>query len=366
MKLSIVIGYRNREIDRVKRCIDSLVNQTRNDFEIILIDYGSEVDKANAVKRLIQDYTRVLYLYIDTRGQFWNRAHCLNIGIKAARGRFVLTTDIDIIFHSDFVDRISGSLRHDSVIHTYTYYLPPGSFNIDLPAHKLEKQLSYGICSCIQKDKLMSIGGYDEYYCIWGAEDRDLKNRLTDSGIKEVIIDDMPMLYHQWHPPTDLNEEYIPYNLWSHLYERLYLSKSVAKSDQSFGEHLHLVERPILKLVNKIDNLDINKLEIINEDWASRNAIKRLYARFLKLKHGQMLLIKNLNQPNVGRLTTQLISIANKIISSYGVNLDYTQNPLRDATFDLLINNRSLIKDYYWSAADKGYVILERSANEQY
>ena len=79
-EISIVFGYRNRDIARVKRCMDSLKNQTFSDFEVIFIDYGSDESFVRQVRPLIGRYAFAHYYYLYTAGYPWNRSHALNVG----------------------------------------------------------------------------------------------------------------------------------------------------------------------------------------------------------------------------------------------------------------------------------------------
>ena len=52
--ISIVVGYRNREIERVKRSLDSLLQQKYVDFEMIFIDYGSDHSISKDIEQLLK------------------------------------------------------------------------------------------------------------------------------------------------------------------------------------------------------------------------------------------------------------------------------------------------------------------------
>ena len=61
--LSILYAYRNRDAERVKYSLDSLVKQTNTNFKVIFLDYGSNLDTANEIKGLISNYNFVTYIY---------------------------------------------------------------------------------------------------------------------------------------------------------------------------------------------------------------------------------------------------------------------------------------------------------------
>jgi glycosyltransferase involved in cell wall biosynthesis len=85
---SVVIPSYNRE-KVVVRAINSILNQTYQDFEIIVVDDGSK-DNTEGVVRAIND-NRIKYVRQDNAGACVAR----NTGIKNARGKYVSFLDSD-------------------------------------------------------------------------------------------------------------------------------------------------------------------------------------------------------------------------------------------------------------------------------
>ena len=61
--LSIIIGVRNRNSLRIKRCLDSLLNQQERDFEVVLVDYGSDELFKSDLANIVNQYNFVNLLY---------------------------------------------------------------------------------------------------------------------------------------------------------------------------------------------------------------------------------------------------------------------------------------------------------------
>ena len=61
IKVSVIVPIYNAE-KYLRQCIDSIVNQTLNDIEIILIDDGSTDNSAEICKAYLED-ARVRYFY---------------------------------------------------------------------------------------------------------------------------------------------------------------------------------------------------------------------------------------------------------------------------------------------------------------
>src|SRR3954467_4714663 len=104
--LTIVYIYRNRDLERVKRTLDSLKKQTVKDFSVIFIDYGSNDSFKQGVQKIVEEYSFCKYVYNDSRGMPWNRSHALNTGIRLTETDFVFTADIDMIFETHFVETL--------------------------------------------------------------------------------------------------------------------------------------------------------------------------------------------------------------------------------------------------------------------
>lgn len=95
-KYSIIIPVYNSQ-STIKRCIESIVSQGFDDYEIILINDGS-TDKSDALcKELSEKYRTVKYFKKENGGVSSAR----NLGLKKASGKYVLFVDSD--------DEVSGN-----------------------------------------------------------------------------------------------------------------------------------------------------------------------------------------------------------------------------------------------------------------
>jgi glycosyltransferase involved in cell wall biosynthesis len=64
MKISILYAYRNREIGRIKRSLDSVEATTSTKFEVLFIDYGSNSELATQVKSFITMILQPMNIFI--------------------------------------------------------------------------------------------------------------------------------------------------------------------------------------------------------------------------------------------------------------------------------------------------------------
>jgi len=88
-KVSVIIPCYNQGI-YLDEAVDSVLNQTYEDFEIIIVNDGSTDEFTN---RLLADYSKPRTRILQTRNQGLARAR--NTGIAEARGEFILPLDAD-------------------------------------------------------------------------------------------------------------------------------------------------------------------------------------------------------------------------------------------------------------------------------
>ena len=214
MKFTIVYCYRDRDIERVRRSVQSLLRQKSQNFQIIFIDYGSTPDYRDMVEAFLLPIEQVAYHYIDTTGHLWNRAHALNIGIRLAQTQFVFTADIDQLFHAEFTGLLEGLSKQHEVCYLNTFLLPP-DFDYKSSPYKQQgfdktNERGRGL-SLIKKEVLAEHGAYSEIFSIWGYEDNELHERLERRGLDSVYVDNN-YLFHQWHPRVETTHSTFPQN----------------------------------------------------------------------------------------------------------------------------------------------------------
>ena len=251
MKFTIVFGYRNRDLQRVKRCFDSLAKQTFRDFEVIFTDYGSEKEPARAAAALCAEYDFVRYVYNATTGLPWNRSHALNTGARLAASEYIIFGDVDLIYATNFLAVVNTSASPDINLYGEYYHLPQ-SFNRwdDIATLNAADFASFGPAGkggvhIVHRAKLEYVGGYDEFYCFWGVEDRDLHHRLTAIGLQETWLSKEAPVFHQWHPLTsDFYNSGFPLQWWEDVNIYFERNKSVLQRNRKgWGQLMQPSER---------------------------------------------------------------------------------------------------------------------------
>ncbi|MBW2977309.1 glycosyltransferase [Candidatus Woesearchaeota archaeon] len=213
--IAIIIGVKNRFDYRIINALKSIRNQNYNQdlIKIILVDYDSKKELISKYKGLCEKYNAI-YIRVNNKS-LWNRSHCLNIGIKRAKTKYILTSDVDMIFERNYIKESIKELKKDLHQIILSNHFDSQKNNInqktdiirDYNKIKSKCKLRPTGLECISLSINLTltyfyhkIRGYDEWYKLWGAEDTDLIKRFKLFGLKIKDISYKTSFLHQWHP----------------------------------------------------------------------------------------------------------------------------------------------------------------------
>ena len=91
--VSVIIPTYNRAL-MVKDAIQSVLDQTYSDYEIIVVDDGSTDNTSKVINDLRSHSGKVHYIHQENKG----RSAARNIGVHAARGDYIAFLDSDDMF----------------------------------------------------------------------------------------------------------------------------------------------------------------------------------------------------------------------------------------------------------------------------
>lgn len=101
-KISIIVPIYNAEAT-LSRCVESLLCQTFQDFEIILIDDCSKDQSRTIIKQYENQDKRIKSLFATKNG---GSSATRNLGLDIARGEFVMFADSDDFATSDWIEQL--------------------------------------------------------------------------------------------------------------------------------------------------------------------------------------------------------------------------------------------------------------------
>lgn len=254
MSLTLIAGYRDRDAERLTRSLDSLNGQTCHDFDMTLVDYGSRMQCSSQIQQLVGSYPFCRYVYSDTRGWPWNRSAALNTGARISQGTVLFFTDVDIIYPPEFVEEILDHQAPDVFFASACFRSPKGfnEWNLlakDGFANHWPEMKGKGLMCC-PRPALEAVGGLDERFAYWGAEDLDLAERLARSGLREMNLPEV-RCYHQWHPHVIYQ---LPLSVQFNNLTRYHGGRSTCRiqvnDHHNWGRVVRREERPVYQLVD--------------------------------------------------------------------------------------------------------------------
>ncbi len=289
LELTILFTYRNRELERVKIAMDSLVAQSDSNFTVLFIDYGSSLSHSKALQKLLSNYSFVSYFYSYHIDQPWSRAKAVNIGIRLVNTPYVFISDIDMIFKPNFIDVIQKA--KDPMV---SVYFKVGFLNrseskksqpFDNYKISFSSQLGAQGLSLFPIEALKKVRGFDEFLHFWGAEDEDIHNRLLKAGYQVTFYEKEILLLHRWHPTyRNLESDAITKDLQVHSIPKLnqeyfaYMrdKKAIATNGENWGV-------PILKAeYEALMSKDVERVILNNKE----NIYLFLFVELPRLKEG--------------------------------------------------------------------------------
>lgn len=181
---SIIVPY-YKNLDIVRRCLDSVVNQTYRQFELLLVDDGSN-DKIDDIVASYHD-SRLRVLHKTNAGV----ASARNYGIKNATNEYICFLDSDdewLLNHLEvLVEMMHKYLNRDFYITSYkrigntvfdsSELLPDTKSSIFCAKNLLKLYYEKGAIIhtnsvCLKKEFVVNLGGFNESVNI--GEDTDL------------------------------------------------------------------------------------------------------------------------------------------------------------------------------------------------
>ncbi len=192
--VSVIIPVYNG--DRyLAEAIESVVQQTYQPIEIILVDDGSTDNSAN----IARSYKQVRYIYQSNQGV----AVARNVGISQARGEFIALLDQDDRWTPNKLSvQIKYLLEHQNIGYTLAkmrVFLEPGTEKPSwLKAEYLSEDIpGYIVGSLvIRKSVLEKVGEFNLHYKF--GNDSDWFFRANDAGIPMTILPET-LLYKRVH-----------------------------------------------------------------------------------------------------------------------------------------------------------------------
>tara|TARA_R110000803_G_scaffold36616_7_gene78683 strand:+ start:1986 stop:2606 length:621 start_codon:yes stop_codon:yes gene_type:complete len=169
--ISIIVTNYNYE-KFISRCIRSCLNQKNVNHEVIVID---DCSSNSPVKELLPFENKLRFFKTDKNSGVSSAS---NLGIKNAKGQFVIRVDADDYISSDLCYFLKTYLEsnHDAFCVSCDYILVDNYENTLERKYAEKDNISCGIM--YRRDLLLEYGGYNDDFR--HREEEELRKRLGD------------------------------------------------------------------------------------------------------------------------------------------------------------------------------------------
>ena len=183
----------------IQKSIESVLNQTFKNFELIIIDDGSTDNS----KKLIEKYSehpKIRIIYQKNKGLISSS----NIAIKASLGEFIIRLDADDYFDKNALSILYSEIKKDKnigIVYPNFYEVDENSNIISVvrkdlsKGKKIKDNPGHGACCLIRKNFLLSENLYDEKF------DRQDGYNLWYKFYQKYKIKyvELPLFYYRQH-----------------------------------------------------------------------------------------------------------------------------------------------------------------------
>ena len=294
----------------IKQSINSVLNQTYENFELIIIDDGSS-DNSQSIIEKYSENKKIKIIYQKNKGL----AISNNIAIKICRGEYITRLDADDWFNPNFLQIMVNEAvnnRRASMIFC-NYYLTNSRGQVidqfyrhEFTKVKLMDQPAHGACSLIKVKTLKDIGGYDEKFNCQDGVDLWLKI-IGNHKVRNV---NLPLFFYRQHGKSLTKNIKKIYKIRNKILKKHTKNKKNFKNilaiipvrGENYGETSvalkKLYKTPIIiKLINELKKTStIKKILISSPDNKILNLISKKYKKNV-IVHNRDEKLARLNTP---------------------------------------------------------------------
>lgn len=108
-KHSIIIPAYNTG-NAIRKCIDSIIDQSYTDWELIIVDDGSKDETSAIIDDYAQRDPRIHAIHIPNGGV----SNARNVGLDQAQGEYVMFVDSDDWIEHDYLQQVETRMGDDA------------------------------------------------------------------------------------------------------------------------------------------------------------------------------------------------------------------------------------------------------------
>lgn len=111
IKYSFIVPVYNTE-KYLKKCLDSLVNQTYKDFEIIVVNDGSTDKSSNIISKYQKKYKNIIVIDKENEGLSMAR----NRGVQKSSGKYIIFVDSDDYVSNKLLEEVDKKIDDNDIL----------------------------------------------------------------------------------------------------------------------------------------------------------------------------------------------------------------------------------------------------------
>ncbi len=191
-KLSLVIPALNEE-NFLPRLLTSLTKQTKQDFEVVVVDGSSQDRTVEAAQAFYSKLPTLKVIVSEKAGLPLQR----NLGAKATNGEWLVFIDADSTLLPYFIERIEWFIEKRQPMLFTSWFRPDSETSGDalftLIANSFvegsiyfHRPIAPGPLTAVRRKVFELVGGYNESLTF--GEDYDLTQRITARGVDLQIL----------------------------------------------------------------------------------------------------------------------------------------------------------------------------------
>ena len=310
MKVSVIIPVYNAE-KFLRTCLDSVLNQTLEDYEVILINDGSTDSSPAIIGEYQEKYPdKVRSLTVDNGGQ----GRAKNFGIDLSRGEYITNVDSDDRIAPDMLEKMfTAAVENDADVVVCDFWRVVDGKEIYEAAKLTDNPLS-AVGQCWNKLFRRSLVGEIRYPSGLWYEDSEFSGKLMISSRKTVFVHEALYYYNIGHTSTMRNQvsgknlDIIP--VLEHIRE--YAKEKELPLDFDFFVLTHVVLEAI-KRVNRQNSPD--KKQVIRElrEYARRNLPDISSSKAFRAESRNRRLVMWLNYHGLENISELLLKMKSRI-----------------------------------------------------
>ena len=192
MHVSVILTIRN-ESAHIKKCLDSIINQSYEDFEIIILDDNS-TDNTVEIVNTFNDKRIRLYNALQKE---LGHANLRNYALKKACGKYIFITDGDCVPHYDWISEGLRVFENENCVGVEGKTFYESIKSITVADYYTQRLVSGGFMTCnvaYLRDSIIEAGYFDPKFK-YVYEDRDLGMRIKKLG--KIYFESNMLVFHQ-------------------------------------------------------------------------------------------------------------------------------------------------------------------------